>query len=235
MNGRIALASSACLFAVVVIAACDHPAAPTLQPSPSPSPSTVAQNATISGVVWQHASDGVKALGGASVWGWVQSAGSGWRVGPLQTDGDGRYSFQVPTTAWLRVEVSSLYQPCVVTISASSNVSHDVHIIADPTQLGAHLPAEMLADWPALSGVVFENTADGKQPVSGVRLEVDMLYGLGDVSATTLTDSDGRYVLCGLAGNSPYIYASKAGFKGGDIGTVSLTNGNTIRDIELQR
>ena len=83
--------------------------------------------------------------------------------------------------------------------------------------------------------MVFENTPGGKQPVSGVRLEVDMLWGLGDVSATTLTDSDGHYVLCGLTGNSPYVYASKAGFKGSDVGTVSLTNGNTIRDIELQR
>jgi hypothetical protein len=235
MNGRIALVSSACLFAVVAIAACDHSAAPTLQPSPSPGPSPVAENATIAGVVWQHASDGVKPLAAASVGGWVQAAGSGWRVGPIQTDGDGRYSFQVPANAWLRVEVFPPYQPCVVTISASSSVSHDVHIVADPKQLGAHLPAELLTDMPTLTGVVFENTPDGKQPVSGVRLEVDMLYGLGDVSATTLTDSDGRYVLCGLVGNSPYIYASKAGFRVGDVGTVSLTGANTIRDIELQR
>jgi hypothetical protein len=235
MNGRpSALVSSACLFAVVVTA-CDHPAAPSLQPSPSPSPSPAAQTATISGVVWQHAADGVKPLGVASVWGWVQTAGSGWRVGPNKTDLDGRYSFQVPTGASLRVQLSALYQPCVVTISASSTVSHDVHIVADPAQLGAHLPAELLADVPTLSGVVFENTPDGKQPVPGVRLEVDMIYGLGDVSATTLTDSDGRYVLCGLTGNSPYIYASKDGFKLGDVGTVSLTSANTIRDIELQR
>jgi hypothetical protein len=141
----------------------------------------------------------------------------------------------MPMDAWLRVEVLTPYQPCVVTISASSNVNHDVHIVADPNQLGAHLPAELLADVPTLSGVVFENTPDGRRPVSGARLEVDMLYGLGDVSATTLTDSDGRYVLCGLTGNSPYIYASKSGFKAVDVGTVSLSSANTIRDIELQR
>ena len=28
-----------------------------------------------------------------------------------------------------------------------------------------------------------------------------MIYGMGDVSATTLTDRDGRYVLCGLNGH----------------------------------
>jgi hypothetical protein len=233
MNGRIALASSACLFAVVVMAACDHRAAPT---SPSSAPSPVPQNETISGVVWQHASDGVKPLGAASVSGWIQAPGSGWRVGPVQTDSDGRYGFQVPTNAWLRVAVFAPFQPCVVTISTSTNISHDVHIVADTAQLGAHLPAELLADVPTLSGVVFENTPDGRKPVSGARLEVDMLWGMGDVSATTLTDSDGRYVLCGLVGNSPYIYASKAGFKGdGDVGTVSLTGVNTIRDIELRR
>jgi hypothetical protein len=83
--------------------------------------------------------------------------------------------------AWLRVEVSTLYQPCVVTVSASNNVSPDVHIVADPAQLGAHVPADLLAAVPTLSGVVFENTPAGKQPVSGVRVEVDMLWGLGDV------------------------------------------------------
>ena len=59
----------------------------------------------------------------------------------------------------------------------------------------------------------------------GVLLEVDMVSGLGDVSATTLTDSDGGYVLCGLgAGSSftasPYIWALKSGYQTADVGTV---------------
>lgn len=62
-----------------------------------------------------------------------------------------------------------------------------------------------------------------------------MINGMGEVSATTLTNLDGRYVLCGLRGHdSTYVYASKAGYSLADVGTVAL-NGNTFRDIELKR
>jgi hypothetical protein len=236
-KGRFMLSSAVCLVAVA-FAACGREA-PVLQPSPtpatSPNPSPAPQSATISGVVVRHAADGIKPFDAASVWGWVQTATSGWRVGPVPTDGNGRYSFQVPSGASLRVQVAPPYQPCVATFDTTSNGGHDVHVVTDSAQLGAHLPAELLTNFPVLSGVVFENTAEGRQPVSGVRVEVDMLWGMGDVSATTLTDSDGRYVLCGLVGNSPYVYASKAGYSLGDVGTVTLTASNTSRDIELRR
>jgi hypothetical protein len=104
----------------------------------------------------------------------------------------------------------------------------------EPAQLGAHLPGDLLASTPTLSGRVFETTALGRRPVPGALLEVDMLAGLGDVSATTLTDSDGGYILCGLGAGSPYVWALKSGYKTADVGTV-IVNGNTIRDIELLR
>jgi hypothetical protein len=163
---------------------------------------------------------------------------------------DGRYSFSVRIGSLLRVAVGAssqpTYQPCVAIVSVSRNTERDVHVVVDANQLGAHLPAELLAETPTLSGTVFENTAEGRQPVAGVLLEVDMMAGLGDVSATTLTDSDGRYVLCGLDGArlpdgstaalaaSPYLWAVKNGFKTAEVGTVKL-NGNTVRDIELAR
>ena len=41
-----------------------------------------------------------------------------------------------------------------------------------------------------------------------------MFGGLGDVSATTLTDSDADYVLCGLGGvGSTYGFALKSGIE----------------------
>jgi hypothetical protein len=146
----------------------------------------------------------------------------------------------VPTGASVRVlagwfgDVPPRYQPCVTAIGASGNTNLDVHVIADPAQLGAHLPGDLLASTPTLSGRVFETTALGRRPVPGALLEVDMLAGLGDVSATTLTDSDGGYILCGLGAGSPYVWALKSGYKTADVGTV-IVNGNTIRDIELLR
>jgi hypothetical protein len=223
-------------------AACDHsaPSAPPLSPSqpsppvsPNPVPNPVNQIATVSGVVWLHDAGGVKPYASVNVWGWVQMDRSGYRIGPVTSGVDGRYTLTVPLGALLRVQVAAASQPCVT--AATGNATHDVHIIVDPAQLGAHLPMELLADTPTLAGMVFETTVQGRQPVSGVRVELDMLDGMGDVSATTLTDSEGRYVLCGLGGAaSTYVYASKSGYALADVGTVRL-NGNTIRDIELHR
>ena len=92
----------------------------------------------------------------------------------------------------------------------------------------------MNAKAAALIGAASITAALGRQPLPDVRVELDML-GIGDVSATTRTDADGRYILCGLGGlASTYVTASKSGYKPADVGTVHL-NGNTIRDIELQR
>ena len=60
-------------------------------------------------------------------------------------------------------------------------------------------------------------------------------FGIDDASATTLTDGDGRYILCGLDGFAlTYLSASKSGYSFADSGTVHL-DGNTIRDIEFRR
>jgi hypothetical protein len=239
MNFRTAaLVGTVTMSAALGTTACDHSTAPTQVPLSQPSPSVVVPPVAyvnVSGVVWRHASDGVTPYANASVWGWIQMAQSGHRVGPTTAGADGRYSFPVPVGALLRVQVAGSYQPCVAAIAVSGKTERDAHLVVDLAQLGAHLPVELLADTPTLSGVVVETTAEGRRPVPDVRVELDMLGGMGDVSASTLTDSDGRYVLCGLGGVAgTYIYASKAGYSLADVGTVSL-NGNTVRDIEIHR
>ncbi|MGH9160124.1 MAG: hypothetical protein ACRD2X_09080 [Vicinamibacteraceae bacterium] len=55
------------------------------------------------------------------------------------------------------------------------------------------------------------------------------------VTAATLTDSDGRYVLCGLEGKtSAYLHASKPGYRLFGKAVV-LTGNNTTFEIQLQR
>jgi len=231
MNARAA----AFLRAIGIIAglgttACDS--SPTLPQSVLP------PDATVTGLVLLHDAGGVRPYANIDVSAWVQTGNSGWRTPRVITGADGRYNFTLPAGALIRVQVNTLaaYQPCVTQIaSVGSNASLDVHVIADPTELGAHLPSELLAATPTLSGTVFETTALGRQPVPGARVQLDMFSGLGDVSAQTLTDSDGRYVLCGLRGfASTYVWALKSGYKSADVGTVQLT-GDTIRDIEIQR
>ena len=217
--------------------------------SPTVSPSSVSQNATVTGLVLLHDAGGVKPYANVQIDAYVQAGTGGSGTGvtgrftPTNSGPDGRYSFTVPTGASVRLYIRSLdaYQPCVIAITAAGNTNLDIHAIADPAKLGAHLPSELLVNTPTLSGTVFETTALGRQPVPGVGVSLDMFAGLGDVSAHTLTDSDGRYVLCGLGSTaatapsvSPYVFASKSGYRLADVGTVQL-NGDTIRDIEIQR
>jgi hypothetical protein len=200
-----------------------------------PTPTFTSQITTLSGIVWLRGTGVVQPYTGVKVWGWAETGRSGSRIGPVTTDADGRYTFQVSPGTFVRVQVSANYQPCVAGVGVTGNMTRDVYIINNPNLLGNQLPTELLADTPTLSGMVFEITEQGRQPVAQVRVELDMIYGMGDVSATTLTDSQGRYVLCGLSGHdSTYLYASKAGYRLADVGTVVL-NGNTVRDIELKR
>lgn len=237
MNVRVV----AVIRAVIVTAALGTTACDGSTTLPPVSPTPVNPYATVAGMVWLHDTSGVKPYSNVQLSAWVQTGSpgqgsSGQRLGPTSAGPDGRYSLTVPSGAYVRVNAYPGHQPCVTAIASATGSSNlDVHIIVDPAQLGAHLPSELLIHTPTLSGRVFETTALGRQPVPDVLVELDMLGGLGDVSATTLTDSDGGYVLCGLGGvGSTYVYALKSGYRTADVGTVVL-NGNTIRDIELQR
>lgn len=197
---------------------------------------TTAPGTTLTGTVWLHTSAGVQPHRGVTVWGWAETGRNGHRIGPTTSDDDGRYTFEVTPGSLVRVQVAATYQPCVAAVRVNGNVTRDAHVINDVAQLGASLPAELAANKPSLSGRVFEVAADGtRRPVDGARVELDMLWGMGDVSATTLTDGEGRYVFCGLAGHeSTYVYASKGGYQLADIGTVALS-GDTVLDIEIKR
>jgi len=155
----------------------------------------------------------------------------------MPTDGGGRFSFTVPQGAQVRLQgsLSGAYQPCQVVVRADTDVAADIHLVTDRQQLGSHLPAELLARTPLVSGLVFEVAGDGRRiPLADVRVELDGLGGLGWVAATTLTDADGRYALCGLAGEpSTYLYASKSGYRLFE-SSVTLA-GNTGLDIEMTR
>jgi hypothetical protein len=226
--------------AVVLCAvACDgHPPTAPSAASPSVPPAPAAPNTpgpTISGTVWLHTADGVRPFANVSVFGWIESGRSGRTTGRVPTDANGRYEFSAPLGSRVRIHVGGLaYQPCEVNVNVAGDVTRDIHAVTDRLQLGAHLPAELLASAPTISGEVFETNEDGRHRLAEVRVELDGLFGLGLVTATTLTDADGRYVLCGLEGeSSTYLFASKAGYQ---LFEKSVgVNGNTTLDIELRR
>jgi hypothetical protein len=201
----------------------------------TPPPATAAPE--ISGTVWLHSRDGVRRYGKVPFGGWVQSEASGaWTWGSV--DEQGRYTLRAAEAARVHLQVAGgplTFQPCVVMLEPGDRATRDVRVIDDPSQLGAHLPPDLLANTPLLSGVAYEVAEDGRRvPLAQVRLTLDPLSGLGFVAATTLSDELGRYVLCGLRGaTSTYVFASKDGYQLFEQ-NVPL-NGNTTLDIQMRR
>ena len=153
----------------------------------------------------------------------------------MATDATRRFSFGVPQGAQVRLQhtVMEAFQPCQVVVRADTDAAADIHVVVDRQQLGARIPAELRARTPTLSGLVFERAADGRlTPLADAYISVD---GGGDwLSATTLTDAEGRYIVCGLADEpSMYLYASKSGYRPFE-SSVNLA-GNTRLDIEMHR
>jgi hypothetical protein len=110
-----------------------------------------------------------------------------------------------------------------------------VHAISDPAQLGGHLSPDVIAGSRTLSGVVYALDGEGSRvPVERATVSLDGLGGMGFVSAATVTDVDGRYVLCGLdEDTTTYLFASKEGYRLFEQ-PLSITT-TTRLDIELRR
>jgi hypothetical protein len=236
------LASAVALCVLAGGVACNRVTSPSPVTASSPvAPPVIAPptpSITVSGTVWVHGANGTTSPAGGRVSGWIQLDRSGSSIGWVPVDAAGRYSVSAPLGSLVRVYAGdTAYQPCeMLEPNLRAAVIRDIHLVADPSQLGGRLPMELLRDTPTLSGVVFEMTSAGRRPLSDVELELDGLYGIGVVTARTRTDSEGRYLFCGLGGEtSTYLFAFRGGYRGFE-GTVQL-NGttDTTFDIELGR
>jgi hypothetical protein len=205
------------------------PSPPTVTP---PAPSL----ANVSGTVWIHDAAGVRPYTGAGVSVWFQTSRQGGGLPTAVADSNGVYVLRAEVGSLLRMNVlGSAYQPCAATVEVIGDVTRDVHTVSDREQLGGRLPQQLLSQSPTLSGVVFELTSEARNVLSDARLDLVTADG-GEIGmATTLTGSDGRYVLCGLErDSSAYLYVSKSGYP--QFGTaVALTGNATTFDIQLQR
>jgi hypothetical protein len=226
-----------------LVAACDKtPTGPTrLRPvsgtpvvtPPAPAGGTV----TVSGRVWVHDAVGTRPSPGI-LSGFVQTPSGGGSSGPLLAEyPDGGYRLSIPADGFVHLFAWD-FQPCVVRVASvegASTLTADLHVVTDPAQLGANLPPALLERTPTLSGTVFEILEDGRRaPLADTRVALDGLGGLGVVIATTLTGADGRYVLCGLDGDrEPYLYIWREGYRAFE--TTVRVDGNTVRDIQMQR
>jgi hypothetical protein len=160
----------------------------------------------ISGTVWLHSRTGVRRYAKASFGGWVDSARAAagtWG----SVDEQGRYTLRgvrclLPFVCKWPLGRSPFSRAPVLgdVLPPGDRASRDVHVVDDPSQLWSQFCRRRCSrilrrcrDWCT------------KRASTACAFQLDMfasrwtpLGGLGFVGATTMTDAEGRYVLCGL-------------------------------------
>ena len=184
----------------------DGPTAPTRFSGPRPPadavpPTPPPRMVEITGQLWQHDASGMH-IGTGYVSGFVFAPRMGFGMPATLVAPDGSYRAQVPADSLVYLTTTVGHQPCLTAVS-TAGVSEvrgiDLHVVTDPTRLGASLPPELLQRPNRVTGVVFEPQPDGSRvPIAGVWVGLDGAFGDGLVIAGTLTDADGRYIVCGV-------------------------------------
>jgi hypothetical protein len=183
------------------------------------------------------------AIGGAFLYGWVDTSTSGEPTGRIPLDENGRFDLVVERGARVRLYAGGttgdeLYQPCAVTVVADRDVHRDVRIIEDYSLIGAAVPPAFLERTRILSGVVYENVpGGGRQPVPFATVTVggyrEWQNERGWPIANTRTDMNGRYLICGLdADASANVYVFKNPIRDVTESVIGLSD-NTVLDIDL--
>ena len=192
---------------VVVLGAglvsCDgSPLPPTSAPPPATqTPTSTPPNqssVTLSGVVFDHTTDGAHPQAN------VPLLVRAWQANvfmEVASDSMGRYSLSGVPAGAISIAAaggSGYYTPCPAgwDVVPSDRV-FDVHVVSAALLSTAGAPADMpLFGSIWVSGVVFERTPQGTQPIAGATV---ILEGNGSdprIGSTTLTDAAGRYLVC---------------------------------------
>ena len=216
---------AAVLWLLLALSACGDarpPAAPTA-PSAPPVPSPpVAPTFTLSGVITERFSG--RPVQGATIWvsPFTFAQVRSWPPAGMRTtpsDSAGRYTISgLPSLgpAWVSTAqtwgdaFSAPYvHQCVTSVTIESDTTLDVTVSSttDLVALNAS-PGPVSPTARTVSGVVFEVTANGRQPVRNVWVGWEAVMD-GSV-AETRTDVAGRYRLCGLPRERITLFAAPA-------------------------
>lgn len=216
--------------AVAALAACGGE--PRVSPTSPTSEASGVSTRTISGTAWLHSSAGAQPLSGARVGIWLERPGSADPAGATTTDAAGRFSFDTPADALVRLYTGTpeLFQPCLSTVAVGKTEAI-IRTVAEADLLNAR-------DWPdfaverQLSGTVVEASAAGTVPSANAWVQVDGVYGDGRPLADTRTDTQGRFVVCGLEGASMHaLVVAKAGYRIATTAVPAQDNGSL--DVQL--
>ncbi len=178
--------ATALASAALSVSCGENAASPLIGPTES-----VPQTASLSGLVFEGTPQGDRPLGGVRLEIHTLSAPF---LGFVSSDADGRYVLaNIPrgTTVALALDSApiALEQPCVASTTVQTDTVLDV-------ELGKAHPSARLSRSPIVSGMIFENTPAGRQPIPNAL--VAYLWGCteGIGEAWTRSDANGRYEIC---------------------------------------
>jgi hypothetical protein len=215
---------------IVTIAACDgapavSPTGPTTPLGVAPQP---ASTRTITGSVWVHSPTAPQPLAGISVGIWLELPRAAHPAGSVTSDSAGRFSFEAPSEALVRLYTGTreLFQPCLSTVT--------IRVVAESHLLQAR-------DWPdfaverLLSGTIFEASPTGRLPNADAWVQVDGAMGDGRPLADTRSDANGRFVVCGLEGETQIPHALVIAKPGYQLAYAKIpAQGGGPLDVELR-
>jgi hypothetical protein len=215
----------------------------TVVPTAPTPPANDRVTRSISGFVRETTPQGAKPVGGVTVFAWVELGAPG--AGSLSgiagystlagetTDSSGHYILaNVPDGAAVTLQLSKAgyVQQCAApTVEVRADATLDLQLVAR-----ANISADPSGVAPVdrtprvVSGVVFESTPSGRQPIAGAFVYFEPL--LDFPAATTTTDANGRFFLCGISNTQYASFGASAGVN--RVAYVPLT-GSDVVEIEL--
>lgn len=226
---------------------------PSHRATPYPSPITVPASSffpttcvthTITGTITELGPQGQRPVEGARVHVYLYAS---HRSGHWMTDvtgADGRYELWGIFTDAVAVlnatkgdsPVDWYWQPCAHRVTVTRDMSVDIEIVPHSAGGAAANAAARRGSGPFLTGVVFGQGPDGTRapiPDAIVSLDGDMAPFAG----RTITDADGRYVLCAIpVGSHDFAATAPGGYDivKNPLRTINITGDMTL-DVELKR
>jgi hypothetical protein len=184
--------SAGALFAIVVAGCGD---APPTTPSPPGTPvvGPSSQASAVQGTVFETTAEGRRPVPGAYLNVLGHGGGDGYGFSAY-ADAEGRYTVgSVPNDSTVLVHAmggldgagAHRHQPCVATAVVQGDTVLDVEYNRKDVRGSGGSPT--------VSGVVFETTPAGRQPVRDRQV---LYYSPNILAAHTITDANGRYEFC---------------------------------------
>lgn len=217
------------------------PVAPTAttQRNPVPTPTTVPRGSwTIRGVITERtAAGGSRPLPRANVNAWVDTGRMGysymWANGAQFSGADGRYQLTaLPEEAMVIADAykEGYVQPCAAPpLRMNSDAVVDIELVPKALVSASPDSVRNRPGFRSIGGVIYEMAADGKRPVANAF--VDYEPSMDSPAATTYSDTDGRYLLCGIPMDATATIGSSVNIQ--RVAYIQVPPGQTTADLIL--